>query len=138
MTNTAKSQNIGLLALRISVGLIFLVQGWGKLNGIEGPTAMLAGIGFPAAGFFAWLLALTEFLGGVGLILGVYVRLFAKLLFVVMIIALFTVHIPGPFAGAMTPLALIGSTIAVLMLGGGEWQVMKDKECFGFCKMCKK
>jgi len=134
---SAKKQNIGLMALRLSVGLIFIVQGWGKLNGIEGLTGMLGSIGFPAAGFFAWILALTEFLGGIGLILGIYVRMFAKLLFFVMIVALFTVHIPGPFAGAMAPIALLGSTIAVLCLGGGAWQLMSDKECVRMCKMCK-
>lgn len=138
MQSGHKNHNIGLLALRLSVGLIFLVQGWGKLNGIEGPTAMLANIGFPAAGFFAWLLAVVEFLGGIGLILGVWVRCFAKALFVVMLVALFTVHIPGPFAGAMTPIALLGSTLAVALLGGGEMQLMKDKDCMPFRKMGKK
>jgi len=124
--------------LRLSVGLIFLMQGWGKLNAIEMPTALLDGIGFPAAGFFAWLLAVTEFLGGIGLILGIWVRCFAKLLFVVMLVALFTVHIPGSFAGAMTPIALLGSTLAVALLGGGAWQLMKDRECLPFCRMGKK
>lgn len=137
MTNSTKTQNIGLLVLRISVGIIFIVQGWGKLNGIEGPTAMLSGIGFPAPGFFAWLLALVELLGGIAVILGVYIRMAAKLLAIVMIVALFTVHIPGPFAGMMAPLALLGSTIAIALLGGGGMQVMKGKECFGMCKMCK-
>jgi putative oxidoreductase len=137
MKNSTKTQNIGLLALRISVGLIFIVQGWSKLSGIEGPTAMLSGIGFPAAAFFAWLLALVEVLGGIAVILGVYIRFAAKLLALVMVVALLTVHLHGAFGMAMAPIALLGSTIALFCLGGGEWQLMKDKECIGFCKMCK-
>ncbi|KKS52750.1 MAG: hypothetical protein UV82_C0005G0002 [Candidatus Magasanikbacteria bacterium GW2011_GWD2_43_18] len=127
MMDTTKKKNLGFFLLRLSVGLIFIVQGWGKLNGVDMVSGMLDGIGFPAPGFFAWILALTEFLGGIAVILGLFVRHAATLLAVVMVVALFTVHIPGPFAQAMTPVALLGSTLALMLLGGGDWQVMKEK-----------
>jgi len=127
MMNAAKKKNLGFFLLRLSVGLIFIVQGWGKLNGLDMVTGMLSGIGFPAAGFFAWILALTEFLGGIAVILGLFVRHAATLLAFVMIVAIFTVHVPGPFAQMMAPVALLGSTLALMLLGGGEWQLMKEK-----------
>lgn len=137
MQSGKKNTNLGLMALRVSVGFTFLIVGWGKLNGLEGLTGMLDGLGFPAAGFFAWVLALTEFLGGLALIFGVYIRLAAKLLAVTMLVALFTMHVPGPFKEAMPAFALLGSSLAIMFLGGGDWQLMKDKECVGMCKVCK-
>ena len=137
MAKFSNRENIGFLALRLSIGLIFIMAGWGKLNGLEGTTGMLAGIGFPAAGFFAWLLALVELLGGVALVLGIYIRMAAKLLAITMVVALFTVLLPGPFQQAMAAIALLGSSIAVVYLGGGDWQLLKGKECFSWCTMCK-
>ena len=132
-----KHTNLGLMALRVSLGLSFVIIGWGKLNGLEGTSGMLEGLGFPAAGFFAWVLALTEFLGGLALIFGVYIRLAAKLLAIAMLVALFAVHVPGPFKEAMSAFTFLGSSLAIMFLGGGDWQLMKDKECVGMCKVCK-
>ena len=137
MAKFSRQENIGFMALRISVGLIFVVLGWGKLNGIDGVAGMLEGMGFPAAGFMAWLLALVEFLGGLALILGVYIRMFAKMLAIAMLVALFTAHVPGPFKEAFSAIALLGSSIAVAYLGGGDWQLLQGKECFSWCTMCK-
>ena len=52
--------------LRLGVGIVFLVHGLGKLLaigpaplGLAGTAGFLASIGVPAAGFFAWVVALV-------------------------------------------------------------------------------
>ena len=137
MQSGKKNVNLGLMALRVSLGLSFVIIGWGKLNGLEGTTSMLEGLGFPAAGFFAWVLALVEFLGGLALIFGVYIRFAAKLLAIAMLIALFVAHVPGPFSEAMSAFTFLGGSLAIMFLGGGDWQLMKDKESISIPKMGK-
>lgn len=121
-----KMENWGFLALRLSVGIIFIMQGWGKLNGgIEMFAGMLESKGFFLPMLFAYLVAITEFLGGLAIIFGVFVRFFAQLLAIIMLVALLTVHLSGPFAGAMAVIALLGSTLALTFLGGGNLLLTK-------------
>ena len=131
-----KLKNIGFLALRLSVGAIFVVAGWSKLTGIEGVAGMMEQIGLPGPMFWAYLVAIVEFLGGLAVIFGVYLRCFAKLLAVIMLVALLTVKIQSGFKAARLDIALLGSTIALAALGGGNWQLIK-KECFDWCAICK-
>lgn len=130
-----KNGHYGLLALRVTVGIIFVVMGWMKLNGgIEGFAEMLGDKGFPLPEVLAYLVAAVEFLGGLGVLFGVYLRLSAKLLAIVMIVALLTVHVGMPFKQSMAPLALLGSTLALMFLGGGKWMLTQKD---WVCKPCK-
>lgn len=122
------TENYGLLALRISVAVIFIMAGWGKLTGIEMFSGMLAAKGFFWPMLFAYLVAITEFIGGLGILFGVFVRFWSHLLAVIMLVALLVVHAGGDFASSMAPIALLGSTIALSFLGGGKWVVTK-KDC---------
>ena len=87
---------LGPLALRLFVGPIFILAGWNKLTGINDVAAWFGnpdwGLGLPAPVLMAWLAALTEFLGGIALLLGLGVRLAAIPLMVVMAVAAVTAH----------------------------------------------
>jgi putative oxidoreductase len=131
-----KLKNIGFFLLRLSVGVIFIVAGWSKLTGIEKISGLMSDIGLFAPLFWAYLVAIVEFLGGLAVILGVYLRCFAKLLAVIMLVALLTVKINAGFKAARLDIALLGSTLALAFLGGGGWQLVK-KECFDWCAVCK-
>ena len=104
----------GLLVLRIVAGLIFVMHGWGKLTGnpsIEMFTGMLGGMGIPMPMFFAWMVALTEFLGGLALILGIFVRPAAVLLSIVMLVAVVVPWtIVSTSAGSISALVQSAST----------------------------
>ncbi len=119
------AENYGFLALRVSVGIVFVIMGWSKLTNIEMISGMLASKGFFWPMLWGYVVALTEFLGGLGVLFGVFVRFFAQLLAIVMIVALLLVHVGGPFAQAMAPIALLGSTVALAFLGGGKWVATK-------------
>ncbi|MFD3457839.1 DoxX family protein [Streptomyces sp. NPDC058691] len=87
----------GLLLLRITVGLVMAGHGCQKLFGIFGGNGLTAtGKGFEALGYhpgtlFAVLGGLSEFLGGLGLALGLFTPLAAAALIAVMINAMVTV-----------------------------------------------
>jgi putative oxidoreductase len=132
-----QAKDFGLFLLRLTIGIIFIRQGWLKLSGIDGVVAMLDNLGFPIPVIFAYLVAIVEFLGGIALVLGLYTRCAALLLAIVMIVALLIAHIGGPFGQAELPLALLAGTIGIWAGGGGNWKIMKGfSECM--CPNSKK
>lgn len=117
--------DLGLFALRVAVGVVFIRHGWQKLNGIEGVTGMLTNLGFFMPIFWAWVLALVEFVGGIAILTGVYARFFAKLIIIDMVVALLTAHLKGPFAQAELAIAMLGACLAILGAGCGAWCAMQ-------------
>src|SRR5690242_19310219 len=96
------------LPLRILRGIAFLYHGLQKLGGGHAAFAgMLQQIGFPAAGFFSWVAALVEVLGGIALIAGAFIPVVTVLFILEMLVAMFKVHLPHGFnfvnVTAMTP-----------------------------------
>lgn len=87
---------LGPLALRLFLGPIFILAGWNKITGIDGVAAWFGnpdwGLGLPAPLLMAWLAALTEFVGGIALVLGLGVRIAAIPLMVTMAVAAVTAH----------------------------------------------
>lgn len=84
---------VGLLALRIYLAPIFILAGWGKLTALE-DTAYYFGehLDLPMPYLMASLAGLTEFVGGIALLIGFSVRLFALPLMVTMVVAATTAH----------------------------------------------
>jgi putative oxidoreductase len=95
--------NIALLALRLVVGLTFAGHGAQKLfgafggHGIEGTAASFEQIGLRPGRFNAWLAALTEFIAGVLLALGLVTPVAAAALTAVITVAVLKVHLHHGF-----------------------------------------
>lgn len=124
-------RNVGLMALRLSVAAIFIPVGWMKLGDIAGVSAMLGELGFPAETLMAYVLGLVEFVGGIAILVGFLTRWAAGLLAFTMLVALLTAHAGGPYQEAMLGIAMLGSTLALLGVGAGDWKVWHD------CAVCK-
>ena len=79
---------------RIIMGLLFVVAGLMKIFVAKpaGVSGMLAGFGFPAAMFFAWVLILVETLGGIAILLNWKAKYASYLLIVVMVVAAVTAY----------------------------------------------
>lgn len=77
---TTRTNDVALLAARLTVAALFLPAGIGKLFGLSGFTAMLASKGLPYPDLLAGLAVTAEIFGPVALILGVAPRLTALLL----------------------------------------------------------
>ena len=121
--------------LRVVTGFLFAAHGWQKFNEftIAGTQASFAQMGVPAANLVAPVTATLELVGGVALILGVLTRVFAALLAVNMLGALFLVHASaGVFVatgGYELVLILAAAALAVALVGAGKVSV--DKALFG-------
>jgi len=104
----APYSSIGLLILRLAVGIIMIAHGWPKLNPngpMKGPAGFggfLKQMGVPSPIFFAWVVALLETVGSVLLILGLGTRVLALGFAIDMVFAILLARIrmgKAPFAG---------------------------------------
>jgi putative oxidoreductase len=119
------NKNIAVLLLRIGVGVIFIVAGWGKLTGIEGVQGFFGNIGIPLAGIMAWVVALVEFIGGIMILVGYKVQVPGILLAFTMLVAIFTVKMGGDggFGGMRLEIILLLTSLALSMMGTGTYSL---------------
>ena len=88
----------GPLLLRLIVGYGFMVHGYAKLTrGPETFAVLLHTLGVPLPLLFAWLTTLVELLGGLAILLGAFVPVVSLPMAVVLLTALFTIHLPYGF-----------------------------------------
>jgi putative oxidoreductase len=136
MTNTtiqrllATDRSLGLLALRVPVGIIFMAHGAQKLfgwfggYGLEGTGGFFASLGIEPGFLMALLAGSAEFFGGFALIAGLLVRPAAAALAFTMLVAIFAVHFEGGLFlannGYEFALALLAAAVALLFNGGGR------------------
>jgi putative oxidoreductase len=107
---------VGPLALRLSLGAVFVASGWGKLHNLEQVTKFFGELGIPFPAFNATLTAVTELVGGALIGLGLLTRLATLPLMVVMLVATLTARRPD----IEGPLSLLGF-IEVTYFAGFLW-----------------
>lgn len=131
----ASKKAIALLILRLALGIIFVYHGYGKLfggmPGMEMFTGMVGKMGFPLPVVFAYAAALTEFLGGIAMILGVFTHIVGWLMAIVMLVAFIGVKKFSLPAGD-PDLALLAMSIALALMGPGAYSLMSKMG--GACK----
>ena len=81
---------LGPALARLTVGLVFIGTGWGKLHSLPDITAFFTSLGIPMPGFNARLVAGTELFGGLLILVGLGTRLVALPLAFTMVIAILT------------------------------------------------
>lgn len=102
------------IPLRLIVGFGFIQHGFAKLsNGPENFAAILHAMGVPMPHLMAWLTILTELIGGLAVLLGGFVALLSLPMAVVLLVAMFTVHLPYGFSS----IKLIGVTAGRAQFG---------------------
>jgi len=80
------------------VGYGFIVHGYAKLSrGPETFAVVLHTIGIPMPHLLAWLTTLVELIGGFALLIGAFVSIASLPMTVVLLTALFTIHLPYGF-----------------------------------------
>jgi putative oxidoreductase len=87
------------IPLRLIVGYGFMEHGFAKLS--KGPDAFAAivqAMGVPAPHLMAWLTILVEIIGGLAVLAGAFVALAAIPMAAVLLVAVFTVHLPYGFS----------------------------------------
>jgi len=87
------------LILRLIVGYGFMEHGYAKIaRGPEHFAAILAALGVPEPHLMSWLTILIELVGGLAVLLGVWVRVVAVPMAAVLVVAALTVHLPNGFS----------------------------------------
>ncbi len=142
-----RNKGLGLLILRLFVGGIFIVHGVQKLLHIEDTINFFGQIGIPS--FFAWLVAIVETVGGIALIIGMFVQYASILLSIVLLVAIVKVKwvyggetLLGKFAAGEIDLALLGANLALVFTGAGRYSLARWCRCKchgvdGHCGVCK-
>jgi putative oxidoreductase len=129
------------LPLRLIVGYGFMEHGFAKImRGPDGFAVILHALGVPAPQLMAWLTILVEIFGGLAIVLGAFVTLASLPMAVVLLVAMFTVHLPYGFssikllavnaAGAQfgppgyeCDLLYLAGLAALVLGGSGPWSV---------------
>lgn len=137
-----RNENAGLLALRLAVAIPFIVHGYGKLADHGMYAQAFASMGIFAPAFMVWFVGLVEFVGGIAILLGIFVRTAGVLLTIVMVVAIATVHAKNGYS-AMTngyeyQLTLLLTALAVAFTGAGAYvpaplAKLEAKCCGGSC-----
>ena len=117
-------QRWGITAIRVVVGIVFLMHGGQKLFiwGFSDVAAFLGQLGIPAPMLASIIVTLVELLGGLALFLGLFTRWVAILLAIDMAVAILTVHLPNGFflpEGFEYPLTLLAANVSLALLGSG-------------------
>lgn len=97
-------QSLILLFVRVYWGYAFMMAGWGKFHNIESVISFFESSGIWWPQFNAYLVASFEFVGGISLILGLFSRVFAVPLTIVMIVAYFTADYVATAGGSVPTL----------------------------------
>lgn len=121
---TSPALNLGLLISRIGFGLFMAFgHGLGKLPVSAGFIGGVAKMGMPLPELFAWCAALSEFLGGLFIALGLATRLSSVSLGFTMAIAGFLVHAADPFATKEKALLYLVACVALFFTGPGKYSI---------------
>jgi putative oxidoreductase len=78
------------LLARVTISGVFIESGWGKLHHLDKVIGFFASLGLPAPSFMAHLVAYTEFVAGILILVGLATRLASIPLVIIMIVALRT------------------------------------------------
>ena len=129
------------LPLRLIVGFGFVQHGYAKLSrGADGFIAILHAIGVPFADLLGWATIIVEIVGGLLILAGAFVPIAAVAMIVVLLVAIFTVHLPNGFSsiklvsydaagahfgppGYETDLLYIAGLLALCIGGAGPFSV---------------
>lgn len=132
MTNTtapSSSASLGLLVLRIVVGLIFVAHGAQKIfeYTLPGTIGSFADMGVPLPEIAAPFVAFVELVGGALLALGLFTRPVGILLAIDMIVAIVAVHLPAGLwvgEGGYEYVAVLGvAALALAFTGAGRFSI---------------
>jgi putative oxidoreductase len=122
----------GLLALRVAVGVIFIVHGWPKVTGARGMAAALGGgQAKPAMVGMVTIQGLVEAGGGALLILGVLTQLVVAAFMIIMVgaIALKTTRFNTGFMSQQTTgwefdFVLLAANLLLFLTGPGRIAIL--------------
>ncbi len=132
-----KSEDLGKLVLRLSIGFVLVLHGIFKLHaGVDWLNGPLSQFGLP--GFLAYGVYIGEIVGPVLLILGFRARIGAAIVVLNMLVALalahraqiFTISPAGGGWAVELPALILFGALAIFFLGGGKYGIKGGKNAW--------
>ncbi len=119
------------LLLRLAAGMIFIAQGVRKLiaspdapHGRDALAEMIRRQGWPWAGRLAIVVAATELLCGVMVLIGLLTRFAAIPLAAILVVAILGFKRKAGFLGGWDwPFSVLAIVVAIFVLGAGAWSI---------------
>ncbi len=103
LSNETLWRQWAMLPLRLIIGYGFIAHGWAKLSrGPEGFARLLEQIGAPLPEVTAWVSTFIEIFGGLAILADAFVAVVSIPLIVMMLVAMFTVHLRYGFSAINT------------------------------------
>jgi len=119
--------NLFSLASRLFLAFIFVMAGWGKLNGIDGTAGYMASAGIPLANVLVYLVILTELGGGILIAIGYHTRIVAFLMAGFTILSALIFHFnfgdQMQMINFMKNIAIAGGFLSLVANGAGAWSL---------------
>ena len=116
-------QPLALLVMRLVLGSILIAHGYHKVfGGFHHHMDMVGSLGLPRQ--LAYLSAGTEFFGGIGIVLGLFMRFFSLAFVIEMCVAIWKVHFKNGLTGQggyEFPMSVATIAFALMCFGGGPW-----------------
>lgn len=126
--STPGQTSLALLMIRIAAGLVFVYHGSAILFGAfggPGPEGFAAFMHAPA--IMGYLIGLAQFAGALAILTGLLIRVGAVCIIIVMLGAIFLVHLPHGFdvtkGGIEFALTQLLIALALLIAGGGAYSL---------------
>lgn len=117
-------KDAGLLLLRLWFGIVLaLGHGLGKVGNLEKFLSSVSNMGFPLPALTGTFAALSEFVGGLMLALGLFARPAAAAVAITMLSAAFVVHADDPFMKKEFALAYGAVAACILISGAGRFSL---------------
>ena len=112
----------GITAVRVAMGLIFIVAGWGKLaGGLDNLSAAFAKMGIPVPGVSGPFIGCLELFGGLALLVGLFGRWLGLVFAIEFVVAAFYVKFAGPgWNAGRLDLMLLAGGILLFLAGPGK------------------
>lgn len=141
LTARALSTRWAPIPLRLIVGYGFVEHGLAKLGrGVGSFAQILQALGMPFPDLLAWGTVLVEVIGGLAVLAGAFVAIASIPMAIVLLVAIFTVHLPNGFSsiklqsvdgggahfgqpGYETDLFYLAGLASLVLGGAGRWSV---------------
>ncbi|MFA6535985.1 MAG: DoxX family protein [Candidatus Paceibacterota bacterium] len=123
--NQYKNQDLGLFLVRLALAVVFIIHGWLKLTDMSGTVSFFESM-VGVAGFWAYVVALVEFVGGITMLLGVWTYWTGVLLAINMLFAIILFKLGKGFVGGWEyDFVLLLCALSIATVGPGIYTVKK-------------
>ena len=111
-----------IFVARILLAAIMILSGWPKIKNLKGTASNFDMMGFKPGMFWGTIIALVEFVGGIAILLGVYVNIAAALFGIQMLVGtLWKIKNGKGFKEFSYDLSLLVITLILLAFGAGSY-----------------